>query len=96
MAKYETTTFSCDNCGKLLPTCQNKVEIVTSKSENSFWRRLHVRIELKSGVNNNGTTEDADLCKACAIKLLEDAAARVKKDERLTAGVEHAEQSKWE
>lgn len=92
MATYTTSSSTCDNCGKKLPTHQNNVEIVTSKSESSFWRRLHIRIELHNGMHS----KDADLCKVCAIELLQDAVARIKKGERLTAGVEHSEESKWE
>lgn len=96
MATYTISTTSCDNCGKKLPTCQNNVEIVTSKSESSFWRRLHICIKLHSGVHNDGYTKDADICKDCAIKLLGDAIVRIRKGERLTAGVKHSTQSDWE
>lgn len=81
----------CDFCGKKLPTYSNSLVIVTSKSEQSIgWSRLRVTIEHHHGSHNDGEKNPADLCKRCAIKLLTDAIARVKKGERVSAGVEES------
>lgn len=95
MAIRQHITFSCDNCGKDLPTSKNQMNICTSKSEDLFWRRLHVKIELRSGVNNVANTDNADLCQDCAIVLLTDALKRVKKGERATKGTESMYHEEW-
>jgi hypothetical protein len=71
------------------------MNICTSKSEDLFWRRLHVKIELRSGVNNVANTDNADLCQDCAIVLLTDALKRVKKGERATKGTESMYHEEW-
>ena len=95
MGKSETTTYHCDKCGKTLKTCDNDMDICTSISESSYWRRLHVKIEHAHGMHNDGTTEQADLCKPCAVALLADALKRVKAGERATAGTQDIDQQNW-
>lgn len=97
MATYREETYSCDDCGVRLFTCDNDLEIVTSKSElNMAWRRLHLTIIHRSGRHNDATVRPADLCKACAIRLLEDALQRAKNGERVTAGVHSSDRGGWE
>jgi len=96
MSKSEVTSYHCDKCGKKLKTCDNELEIVTSLSESAYWCRLHLTITHKHGMHNNGNTEPADLCKTCAVELLADALKRVRAGERVSAGVNHAEQEGWE
>ncbi len=91
----QTTSYHCDKCGKKLRTCDNSLEIVTSVSESLCWSRLSVKIEYSHGVHNDGTTEQADLCKPCAVALLADALKRVKSGERMTAGVDSSDQENW-
>ena len=86
---------SCDNCGKKLKTCNNHLNIVTSKSESCVWRRIHVKIENVSGVNNNAETRNADLCQKCAVQLLKDAIKRIESGERVSAGMGHVDQQRW-
>jgi protein-arginine kinase activator protein McsA len=94
---HKTEEYACDNCGKNLPTCNNSLEIVTSKSERSVgWSRLHVVIQHRHGSHNDGETDNADLCKKCAVKLLTDALQRVKDGERTTKGAETSDQGNWE
>lgn len=93
--KSETIHYNCDNCDRTLKTGDNELNIMTSKSESSYWKRLHLRILVKSGMNNDCTEEDADLCKKCAIDLLEDALRRVKSGERTTAGTASIDAEKW-
>lgn len=89
MSKHTETKYSCDNCGKRLPTYSNHVVIVTEKDDNSYaWSRLCVTIEHHHGSHNEGKKDPADLCKKCAVALLTDAANRVKRDERVSKGVE--------
>jgi len=95
MAEHQSVKYSCDNCGKQLKTFSNQLNIVTSKNESTCWRRLHVRIQEVSGVHNDAKTRNADLCKKCAILLLEDAVKRIKNGERATAGVEEIDKQGW-
>lgn len=89
MATHTEQKFTCDRCGKSLPTYNNTIAIVTSNRERSIgWSRLRVTIQHHHGSHNNGKTESADLCQKCAVFLLNDAAQRVEKGERLSAGVE--------
>lgn len=96
MAKSEEISYSCDKCGKKLKTSHNSVNIVTSLSESMCWSRLHVQIVHVHGVHNDAETEQADLCKSCAVELLIDALKRVRNGERATEGTEHPEQGAWE
>ena len=93
--KTEQVTYSCDKCGKKLKTSNNTLDIKTSLSEDGYWARLHVRIIHIHGMHNDGTTEEAELCKSCASGLLEDALKRVRKGERASAGTEEVEQCGW-
>jgi len=94
---HKIEEYTCDNCGKDLPTCDNNMEIVTSKSEHNIgWSRLHVVIQHHHGSHNDGDIENADLCQKCAVKLLTDALRRVKNGERTTAGVGSSDQGSWE
>jgi hypothetical protein len=95
--RNESVFYTCEKCKRKLNFNHNSLNIVTSLNENSYgWSRLHVLILHKHGIHNEHKTEDADLCKSCAILLLEDALSRVKSGERTTAGVEKVEQSDWE
>ena len=96
MAKNSIETYSCDKCGKRLKSYQNSLDIVTSLHEGSCWSRLHVKILHRHGVHNDAEQEDADLCKSCAVKILSDALARVKRGERATAGAGAIEEQKWD
>lgn len=96
MSRHETTTYYCDKCGKKLKTCNNEMTITTSLSENMCWARLHLQIIHISGVHNNGETKQAELCKACAVALLEDALKRVRAGERSSKGWESSDMEKWE
>lgn len=95
MARVTVETHACDKCGRKLKTHQNTLNIVTSLREGGYWSRLHVSVTHRHGVNNDGREEKAKLCKSCAIKLLEDALARVRKGERATEGSEAVEEGKW-
>lgn len=55
-----------------------------------------MKVEYSHGVHNDGETEDAALCKPCAVKLLTNALKRVKAGERATKGVESSKQEDWE
>lgn len=46
-------------------------------------------------MHNDSTTDRAELCKTCTLKLLGDAMARIRKGERATAGVEESDQARW-
>lgn len=94
MSQHEEIKFTCDNCHKRLKGSSN-LNIVTVKSDSSFWHRLHVRIQDVSGFHNDSKTRDADLCKPCTILLLKDALKRVKAGERATKGTEEIEQMGW-
>lgn len=87
--------YSCDNCGKQLKSYKNTLDIVTSLRETNPWARLHVNIIHRHGVHNDTNSEDAELCRACALTLLEDAIKRIKAGERTTAGSESIEQGEW-
>lgn len=93
--KTEHTTYQCEVCGKKLPSWHNSLNIKTSLREEGYWSRLHVKIEHVHGVHNNATTEQADLCKKCAVGLLKDALRRITKGERASAGTEGIEEGKW-
>jgi hypothetical protein len=95
MSTLISRTYNCDKCNKKLKTYSNSIDIVTSLSEGSCWERLHVRIQNNSGVHNNGKLREAELCKNCAILLLEDALKRIKNGERASEGTEHSELQKW-
>lgn len=92
----KVSTYNCDKCGNKLKTCNNSMDIVTSISEDTYWSRLHVQVVHHHGMHNDGTRDQADLCKTCAIKLLTDAVNRIRKGERATAGTEDSEQNNWE
>lgn len=95
--RHQIEKYNCDNCGNELPGHRNSLNIVTSLYESSpSWARLHVRIKLRSGVHNDANTTDADLCKACALKLLRDAVIRIEAGERVTKGTEGSEQAGWD
>ena len=96
MSKSEVISFSCDKCGKYLPTYRNSMDIMTSLRETGSWSRLHVQIIHRHGFDNNATVEQADLCKTCAENLLADALKRVRAGERATEGTESSGQEKWE
>lgn len=93
--RTETTTYSCDKCSKLLRSSANAVNIVTTLRDTRYWSRLHVRIEHSHGVDNSVKTEQADICKECAVLLLKDALKRVQEGERASAGTENAEMRTW-
>jgi uncharacterized protein YlaI len=89
--------YYCDNCGKRLAGFTNKLDIVTSKSEAELgWDRLHVKIDRHYGQHNDGERKGADLCKDCAVRLLQDALARVAQGERASVGVESPRMETWE
>lgn len=96
MATHTSEEYTCDNCGRGLQTCNNSLDIVTSKNENNPWSRLHVKIEHHHGFHNDSEMDPADLCQKCAIKLLTDALQRIKNGERATKGVESSDQGDWE
>lgn len=88
--------YHCDRCGKKLPTDSNSIAIVSSNSEKSIcWSRLRVTIEHHYGSHNDGKVDPADLCKPCTVKLLSNALTRVKKGERMSAGVESIDMLKF-
>lgn len=95
MGTETSERYYCDKCKKSLKVYANSLDIVTSLSEAGFWERLHVKIENVSGVDNNSSTRDADLCQQCCIKLLSDALQRVKSGERASAGTEQPEMMRW-
>lgn len=96
MSSTQSTKYHCDNCGKTLKNCDNNLEIVTYKDDSSYhWSRLRVKIEYSHGCHNDGETDDADLCKKCALLLLNDAIKRIEKGERATAGAESCDQKGW-
>jgi hypothetical protein len=98
MASHQIIRWSCDNCGKELPSSSNNLNIATDKSTGSyFWERIHVLIERRHGSQNNGASDNADLCQTCAIAILTDALERVVKGERTTARFGgSSEQRGWE
>lgn len=94
--RHQIEKYNCDKCGKELPGHRNSLNIVTSMCEDSYgWARLHVRIKLRSGIHNDASTTDADLCQQCAIALLKDALNRVRMGERATKGAEDSNEGKW-
>ena len=84
-----------DSCGKKLPIHNSHLNIVTSISEHMVWSRLHVQIVHRSGIHNDATTNDADVCQKCAIRLLTDLERVKKKGERATEGAESIDQEGW-
>ena len=59
---HKIEEYTCDNCGKDLPTCDNNMEIVTSKSEHNIgWSRLHVVIQHHHGSHNDDDIENCRL-----------------------------------
>lgn len=96
MATHTSTTYSCEKCGVKLPTSRNELNIVTRLSDAVCWSRLHVQIVHRSGIHNASNTEQADLCRSCAIELLKDALGRVNAGERASKGTESSEQRNWE
>lgn len=89
MSSTTTEHHACDNCGRDLPTWSNHVAIQTEKVKGPIgWSRLRVTIEHHHGAHNDGEVSRADLCKPCAVLLLENALARVKKGERVSAGID--------
>lgn len=96
MASTTETKYYCDLCSRKLPTFKNNLTIVTEKNSSSaFWSRLSVKVDYCSGVHNDGTTRDAELCKPCAVRLLTDALKRVKAGERATKGSESSDLEGW-
>lgn len=95
--KSTQTTFFCDKCNCRLKTYGNNLNICSELKDSSspHWSRLHVKIEHRHGMHNDGTTKDAELCQSCAIQLLEDALNRVKSGERATKGTQGSEQGSW-
>lgn len=95
MARIETISVVCDNCGKSLPSYMAQLNIVTPKQEDNPWKRLHVLIKTRTGYHNRSEESNSDLCKKCAIALLEDAVKRIKLGERTSPGVEEVEKGTW-
>lgn len=95
MTSIKETKYYCDKCNETLNSYRNSLNIRTSLSEKSYWKRLHIVIKHISGVHNDSETRDAELCKKCAIELLKDAIKRVISGERMSAGVENIEMGKW-
>lgn len=99
MGKTTETKYSCDRCGKRLPTFNNHIVIQTNKNGDddyrTYWERFRVTIEYHHGVHNNGERGPADLCQPCAVALLTDALKRVKDGERLSEGVESSHMLKF-
>lgn len=82
MSTRTTTTQHCDRCNKKL-TWGGSLAIATEEeTSGNYWKRLLLRLP-------------ADLCKQCAIDILEDALKRVKAGERASAGVEDSKMKKW-
>lgn len=54
-----------------------------------------MKIEYHHGCHNNGEIKDAELCQACAIKLLQDALKRVQAGERATMGTQSIYKETW-
>jgi len=97
MSVYHRPEYNCDRCGKKLKTCNNDMDIVTKKEvSGNWWERLHVQIIYHHGIHNDATREDADLCRDCAILLLQDAIKRIRKGERRSAGSGEVDEQKWE
>lgn len=93
--KNTITTTHCDRCGKKLLS-DGSLNIVSPIHESQrSWGRLHVTIDHRHGYDNNATTDNADLCRDCAIYLLENALARARGGERVSAGVEDPKQLGW-
>ena len=96
MAQYTATKYTCDHCGKALPTFKNNLDIAISKSESNIgWSRLHIKIEHHHGSHNDGQRDDADVCQECAIKLLTNALEQVKKGVRATQSTESIYEEAW-
>ena len=95
MGQSTTVYYTCDKCGKKLKTCNNVMAIV-SDGMSAYWRRLRVQVIHCHGMHNDGTEEQAELCKSCAVELLTDALKRVRKGERASAGAEDSYQNNWE
>lgn len=96
MSNHSETKYACDKCRKRLPTHSNHVAIGTTLSDESIgWSRLRVVIEHRHGSHNNGKVNRADLCKKCVIALLTDALNRVKKGERVSAGIDTIDMLKF-
>jgi hypothetical protein len=65
-------------------------------SEVSYaWSRLRVTIEHRHGAHNASKTNAADVCQSCAIALLTDALERIRKGERVSAGVSDIKAIAW-
>jgi hypothetical protein len=97
MGKQEHTTYTCDRCGKKLPTFANKVAIVTKLNppEDKWWRRIILEFSYHHGFNNGGEQSSADLCKPCTLWLLRDSIKRITAGERITKGYQSIEQKGW-
>jgi hypothetical protein len=86
--KHTEVKYYCDLCSKELKTSSNELMIVTVKSDSNIgWERFRVTVERHHGSHNVGKHDPAELCQACALKLLRDAAKRVESGERASAGV---------
>lgn len=96
MASYTQTTYHCDHCEKKLKYYSNSLDIMTTKRDGSIgWSRLNVKVEHHHGSHNDEEVDQAELCKKCAIELLEDALKRVRKGERATKGTESSDEEGW-
>lgn len=96
MASTPLTEYSCDNCGRVLPSASNHVVINTDiRTDSAAWSRLRVTVHHHHGSHNDGNVHPADLCKSCAVALLTDALARVREGERVSAGVDAIEMQRF-
>lgn len=69
--KISIETTHCDMCGAKLKSSKLNSEFVKSLREGGFWKRIHVRIAVRSGVNNSAEDVPAELCATCATRVLE-------------------------
>ncbi len=66
-----SVTYACDHCGKeVSESGANSLAIIPIRDDNP-WKRFRIQLSVWSGVHNNATIEDADLCVNCATTLLE-------------------------
>lgn len=72
------TTYSCDRCGSVCKRQQNSNFVFLLSEEYINWARLHVNIVYRSGAHNNFKDRPVDLCKKCAVFMLEHALAGAK------------------
>ena len=100
MASQTKVEFFCDFCQRKLATSNNRVEISTDLScpgsSKYRWARLHIKLEVKTGIDNQlDPSRHADLCKACAYSLLQAASIRVAGGERVTKGIDSCLQQEF-